>query len=443
MLALATLLAAPLAQAQELSIPYEKYSLDNGLTVILAEDHSVPVVQVNVWYHVGSKDEVEGRTGFAHLFEHLMFQGSENNNQDYFEPLQEVGARVNGTTNTDRTNYFEGVPSEYLPLALWGEADRMGWLVIDQERLDNQKEVVRNERRQRYENRPFGTSWVTLQANVFPELHPYHHTTIGSHEDLEAATLEDVQTFFDTWYVPNNAVLVVAGDFDPAVAKPLIEQYFGEIPAGTAALPERATPESVDFTLEQEVVVRQEEAGVPYAQVWIAWPSPALYESGDAELDLLSSLLTDGKEARLYKELVLEQQIAKSIDAYQVSRYLDGMYVIQAVPAEGHSTDEIVAAVDAVLASFFEEGPTADELSVGIAQYEAGFIRSLGTVANKADRLNSYYFMAGEPDYLQQDLQRYLDCTPETVLGAAKETLGSEGRVILHITPPADTEEAK
>jgi predicted Zn-dependent peptidase len=438
MLALAMMLATPAAQAQDLSIPYETYTLDNGLKVIFSEDHSVPVVQVNVWYHVGSKDEVEGRTGFAHLFEHLMFQGSENNDQDYFGNLQEVGARVNGTTNGDRTNYFEGVPSAYLPLALWGEADRMGFLVIDQERLDNQKEVVRNERRQRYENRPFGTSWVTLQANLFPVGHPYHHTTIGSHEDLDAATLDDVQSFYDQWYVPNNAVLVVAGDFDPATAKALIEQYFGTIPASAEPLPERVVPDTHNFEMTEEVVIRQEEQGVPYSQVWMAWPSPAIYESGDADLDLLSSLLTDGKDSRLYGKLVIEDQIAKSISAYQVSRYLDGMYIIQAVPAEGHTTDELVAATDALLAEFMEEGPTETEVSVGKVQYEAAFIYGLSTVSAKADRLNSYNFMAGEPDYLQSDLQRYLDCTPESVLQASKDTFGSPGRVVLHISPPAE-----
>lgn len=438
MLLLSALLAAPV-QAQELSIPYEMYQLDNGLTVILAEDHSVPVVQVNVWYHVGSKDEVEGRTGFAHLFEHLMFQGSEHNDQDYFEPLQEVGARVNGTTNGDRTNYFEGVPSQYLPLALWGEADRMGWLVIDQERLDNQKEVVRNERRQRYENRPFGTSWQTLQANLFPVGHPYHHTTIGSHEDLDAATLEDVQGFYDTWYVPNNAVVVVSGDFDPDQAKGLIQLYFGDIPIA-ADTPEQHTPETLDTpALTEDVVIIQEEEGVPYSQVWMAWVSPALYEPGDAELDLVSSLLTDGKDSRLYQDLVMEQQIAKSVSAYQVSRYLTGMYVIQAVPAEGHTTDELVTAIDAVVATLIADGPTEEELAVGKAQYEAGFVRSMATVGGKADRLNSYYFFKGDPDYAAEDLQRYLDCTVQGVQDAARETL-TAGKVVLHIHPPAATE---
>lgn len=424
------------AHATELTIPHELYELDNGLTVILAEDHDVPVVQVNIWYHVASKDEVAGRTGFAHLFEHLMFQGSANNNQDYFGPLQEVGARVNGTTNVDRTNYFEGVPAEYLPLALWGEADRMGWLVVDEERLANQQDVVRNERRQRYENPPYGTAWVTLLANVFPDGHPYHHPTIGNHEDLEAATLEDVQAFYDTYYVPNNAVLVVAGDFEPDVAKGLIEQYFGEIPR--AEDPTHATAEPV--TMAEEVVVRQVEEGVPHQKVWLAWPSPALYADGDADLDLASSVLSSGKESLLYQSLVLDQQIAKEVSAYQVSFGLAGMYVIEATAAAGHTTDELVASIDEVVAGFIADGPTDEQVAIGITNYEVGFLGGLATVASKANKLNSYYYFKGDPDWLQEDLDRYTACTADSVQSAVAETLGSEGRLVLHIVPPADEE---
>ncbi|MCB9742893.1 MAG: insulinase family protein [Alphaproteobacteria bacterium] len=428
-----TLALPALAWAEPLSIPYEMYTLDNGLTVILSEDHSVPVVQVNVWYHVGSRDEVEGRTGFAHLFEHLMFQGSLHNDGDYFEALQEVGGRVNGSTNTDRTNYFEGVPSEYLPLALWGEADRMGFMldVLTAERMSNQQDVVRNERRQRYENRPYGSVWVDLLANVFPEGHPYHHPTIGNHEDLEAATLEDVKAFFRTWYLPNNASLVVAGDFEPEKAKELIELYFGQIPAGEQP-PETAAPEVTP--LAEVIEVRKTEAGVPHKKLWLAWRSPALYEAGDAELDLLSSLLTDGKDSRLTQALVIDQQIAKEVSAYQVSMDLGSMYVIEATAAEGHDTDELIAAIDAVLAELAESGPTAEEIEVGVTNYEARFVNSLSTVAAKADRLNGYYTKTGEPDYSAQDLQRYLDATPEVVQQTMNTWLVPE-RLELHIWP--------
>ena len=426
-----TLLLLGSALATELTIPHERYTLDNGLTVILAEDHDVPVVQVNVWYHVGSKDEVAGRTGFAHLFEHLMFQGSENNPEDYFTRLQEVGGRVNGTTNLDRTNYFEGVPAEYLPLALWSEADRMGWLIVDDERLANQQDVVRNERRQRYENRPYGTSWISLLENVFPEGHPYHHPTIGNHEDLEAATLEDVQGFFDTWYVPNNASLVICGDFDPEVAKELVELYFGDIPAGS--VPARSQVEPA--TLEEEVVVRQVEEGVPHDKVWIAWPSPALYAPGDAELDLASAALSDGKEGRLTRALVMEEQIAKNVDAYQASFGLQSMYVIQATAAKGHTTDELVARIDEIVAEFIAEGPTAEEVTLGQINYEVRFLHGLERVSGKANKLNSYHYFKGDPDWVQEDLDRYLEATPETVRTAAAETLGSPGRLVLHIGP--------
>ena len=426
------LLAAVALAEPALSVPYEMYTLDNGLTVILAEDHSVPVVQVNIWYHVGSRDEVVGRTGFAHLFEHLMFQGSLHNAQDYFKPLQEIGAEVNGTTNLDRTNYFEGVPAHYLPLALWGEADRMGYLldVMDEERLANQKDVVRNERRQRYENRPYGTAWITLLESVFPENHPYHHATIGYHADLEAATLDDVKGFFRTWYVPNNASLVVCGDFDPAVAKSLVQLYFGGIPAGA----EPPLTQSAPFTLSEEKVIRQVEKGVPHHKVWIAWPSPAVLSPGDAELDLLSAVLSDGKDSRLVQSLVVDTQIATEISAYQSSFDLASMFIIEATASKGHTTDQIVVAVDRVLADIRANGPTAEEIAVGIVNYEATYVNMLGTVGGKANLLNSYYHARGEPDSFAWDLARYGAVTPEAVRDTAKQVLG-DGRVVLHIGP--------
>ena len=326
------------AQADGLSVDYESYTLDNGLTVILAEDRDLPIVNVNVWYHVGSKDEPQGRSGFAHLFEHLMFQGSENSPGEYFERLQEVGARVNGTTNTDRTNYYEGVPAEHLPLALWLEADRMGWLlgVLDIEKLDNQREVVKNERRQRYENPPYGEVWVDMMESLYPEGHPYRHPTIGSMEDLSAASLDDVTDWFKAWYGPNNASISIVGDFDTAQAKELVEKYFGPIPQGPE--PEVTTAEPV--VLSETQVIRQVEEGVPFEKLWIAWHSPALMEEGDADLDVLSSALSSGKDSRLHRRLVHELQIAKSVDAYQISRHLAGVYMIEATASAGHTTDE-------------------------------------------------------------------------------------------------------
>ncbi len=424
------MLTAAFAQ-DALSIPYELHRLDNGLTVILAEDHSVPVVQVNVWYHVGSKDEVEGRTGFAHLFEHLMFQGSENNDQDYFTLLQEVGGSVNGTTNVDRTNYFEGVPSQYLNLALWAEADRMGWLVLDEERLANQQDVVRNERRQRVENPPYGTVWMTLLENVYPSDHPYHHPTIGSHEDLEAATMEDVQAFYDTWYTPNNAVLVICGDFEPKAALELVDLYFGELEPG----PETTPAVAPEFVLAEEKVVRKTDDNAPVPKLWMAWPSPALYAPGDAELDLFSSYFAGGKDSLLYRTLVLDEQLAVSANAYQASSGLSSMYVIEATPVPGVTTDQLVERIDALLAEVLAAGIPAQALAIGQTQYEVSFLHGLETVAAKANKLNSYYYFTGEADYLQADLDRYLEATPEGVVEAARATLGA-GRVVLHVSPP-------
>ncbi|MCB9777036.1 MAG: insulinase family protein [Alphaproteobacteria bacterium] len=431
---------ATLDNKPAVAIPFEQYTLDNGLHVILSEDHSVPFVQVNLWYGVGSKDEVAGRTGFAHLFEHLMFQGSEHMNDDYFVPLQRIGARVNGTTNFDRTNFFEGVPSEQLPLALWLESDRMGWLLpaLTDEKLENQKEVVRNERRQRYENTPYGEVWVWLFENLYPENHPYHVPTIGRHEDIEAATMEDVSAFFSTWYVPNNASLVISGDFDPSEAKTLVDRYFGAIPAGPQPTPVKSF-DLPDGWLSEEVVVEKTE-NAPDHKVWIAWVSPKLYADGDAELDILSTVLSDGKESRLYQRLVKDKQIAKDVEAYQYSALLTGSYIIEATAAEGHTTDELVKEIDAVLAELRKDGPTADEVAVSKTNWQVGFYRRLLTIAGKADMLNSYYTWTGDPGYIGKDLRRYLKVTPASVKETANTWLVPGHRVVLHVRPEGGAE---
>ncbi len=416
-----------------ITVPYEMYTLPNGLQVILAEDHSVPFVQVNVWYWVGSKDEKVGRTGFAHLFEHLMFQGSEHANDDYFQFLSKVGGQINGTTSLDRTNYFEGLPSAELPRALFLESDRMGWLLpaLDDAKLQNQKDVVRNERRQRYDNVPYGHAWIHLYENLFPEGHPYHVPTIGKHEDIEAASLADVKEFFATWYVPNNASLVVCGDFDPAVAKQLIAGYFADIPAGPEPTPRvvppvtLAAPKRVDATDD-----------VPFEKVWLAWPSPALFAPGDAELDLLSSTLADGKDAPLYRTLVREKQIAQDVSVAQISSGLQSFYMVSATVAPGHTGDQVVAEIDAVLAAVKARGVTADEVAVARTQYEVGFYGSVSSIAGKADRLNNYYRLTGEPDGFAADLARYRTATAESVNTTMRSVLGPN-RLELHIAPEA------
>jgi predicted Zn-dependent peptidase len=423
-----------LATAADLSLPHEVYTLDNGLTVVLAEDHSVPYVQVNVWYWVGSANESPGRTGFAHLFEHLMFQGSKNAPGDYFGPLQKVGAQINGTTNLDRTNYFEGVPSEWLPLALYMESDRMGYLLdaLDEQKLQNQKDVVRNERRQRYDNVPYGNAWPTLLESLFPDGHPYHTATIGKHEDIEAATLDDVKGFFRTFYVPNNAALTICGDFDPKEAKKQVARWFGDLPAGEEPKPIAFTP----VVLDAEKRVRATD-DVPFEKVWIAWPSPKLFAPGDAELDLLPQALTSGKDSRLYRLLVHEKQIAQDVSAAQASQNLQSLYMIVATAAEGHTAAELVAAIDEELAKARKDGITADEVAVAKTAYEVGFWEGLTTIAAKADRMQSYLRLLGEPDGLAKDLARYRGATAESVTKALRDYLPPDKRVILEIVPEA------
>lgn len=429
------LVALGLARAEEptVQVPFEKYTLDNGLDVILSQDHSIPFVQVNLWYNVGSRDETAGRSGFAHLFEHLMFQGSANMDDDYFVPLQKVGADLNGTTDKDRTNYYEGVPSEYLPLALWLESDRMGWLLpaLTVEKLDNQKEVVRNERRQSYEIRPYGEVWAWLYESAYPEGHPYHITTIGRHADIEAATLDDVKAFFQTWYVPNNATLTICGDFEPQTARELVDRYFSTIPA--APEPARlAAPPVTPF--EAEKVVRKTDV-VPLAKVWMAWHTPALFQPGDADLDILSSVLTDGKDSRLQKTIVREKQIAKDIRAYQISASLGSLYVIEATAAPGHTTDEVVAAVDEVLGGLRASGPTDDEVTVAKVNWEAHFFRALQTISTKADMLSMYNTRTGDPGFITQDLARYQAVTAASVLSTVGSWLDPRRRLVLHVVP--------
>jgi zinc protease len=417
-------------------IPFEQYDLDNGLHVILSEDHSVPYVQVNIWYRVGAKDEVEGRSGFAHLFEHLMFQGSEHHDDEYFKPLQRIGALINGTTNTDRTNYFEGVPSEQLPLALWLESDRMGWLLpaLTQEKLDNQQLVVRNERRQSYENRPYGMVWWWLAENMYPDGHPYHIPTIGKHEDIDAASLADVKAFFRQWYLPNNASLTICGDFDPKQAKALVEQYFGPIPRGEQPVPVSAA----SAKLTGETIIRKTD-DVPHQKVWVAWHTPGLFAEGDADFDVLSSVLTDGKESRLYKHLVHDLQIAKDVNAFQSSSLLGSIFIVTATAATGHTTDEVVAELDKVLAEVAQTGPSDGEVAIAKTNWEARFFGDLLSISSKANQLNQYYVQTGSPDYIGQDLARYQGVSTESVHAAQKRWITAD-RLILHIGPESTEE---
>ena len=421
------------AFAGDPNIPFSRYELGNGLKVTLSPDASVPFVCVNVWYDVGSKDEVAGRSGFAHLFEHLMFNGSQHADDDFFAPLQPLGARLNGSTTLDRTNYYECLPSEQLPLALFLEADRMGWLLpaLTQEKLQNQKEVVRNERRQNYDNPPYGQAWLEILKNSYPEGHPYHIATIGKHEEIDAATLEDVSAFFTKWYLPNNASLVLTGDFDEPVARDLIARYFGPVARGTQPEHQRPTAPAT-FTAESRVRVADD---VPFEKVWLVWHSPALYAPDDAELDLLSSALTSGKDSRLYKALVHQQQIAQDVSAYQSSSALESLYVITAQASAGHTGEELVRAIDAVLAEARSAPITAAEIEVGKTAYEVQFFRSIASIQGKADLLNGYVTRTGEAGYLAPDLARYRSATVEGVNKALTTWLPPDRRLVLTIGP--------
>src|SRR5690606_28834853 len=317
---------------EPVQIEIESYRLENGLTVVLSRDTSVPVVAVNLWYHVGSADEEPGRTGFAHLFEHMMFQGSANIGDDeHFRLVQEAGGTLNGSTSSDRTNYYQAVPSNFLERVLWLESDRMAGLLdaLTEEKLDNQRNVVQNDRRQRYENAPYVMASDALAAALYPPGLPYSWPSIGSLEDLNAASLEDVRAFFRKYYAPNNASLAIVGDFEPEQAKAWVEKYFGPIPAGPPI--ERPSPEPVRLGEEKRIVL---EDRVQLPRLYMAWHTPGLYEPGDAELDILSGVLAGGRSSRLYQRLVFEEQLAQFVTAAQGSRELAGQYgiTVQARP---------------------------------------------------------------------------------------------------------------
>jgi zinc protease len=428
--------AASLA-ADTPELPFQKYTLPNGLQVILHQDSTTPMVAVNIWYHVGAKDEKPGRTGFAHLFEHMMFQGSRHHDDEYFLPLQKVGGAVNGSTDKDRTNYWETVPADQLERALWLEADRMGWLLpaLTQQKLDNQRDVVKNEKRQS-ENEPYARSEELLLRLMYPQGHPYAWTVIGSMEDLSAATIDDVSEFFRQYYVPNNASLCVAGDFDPEQAKEWIARYFGSIPPGRPI--DRVTGWTPTLDHERRAVAQD---AVQLPRLYMSWHSPGYYQPGDAECDLLADVLTSGKNSRLYRALVYEQQIAQDVTARQESRQLGGTFTITATAAPGCGLDVVEAALDRELAKLLKDGIGADELKPAVTRTEAGFIRGLervGGFGGKADRLNRYNLYTGDPGYLPRDLERYRAATAASVAEWARRCLGFDNRAVLHILPQGD-----
>lgn len=419
-----------------MNIPFVRQTIGNGLDVLVHEDRNCPIVAVNVWYHVGSKNEQPGRTGFAHLFEHLMFEGSEHYDKGYFHPLQEAGALLNGSTNADRTNYWEVVPSNALELALWMESDRMGFLLpaLTEAKFENQRDVVLNERRQQYENRPYGLAGMAIVAALYPPDHPYHCLTIGRAEDITAARIDDVRAFFRTYYRPRNASLSIAGDVRAEEALRLAEDYFGELDGGDEPPAVRYTPpprpsSAIRLFLEDTIEL---------SRLYLAWHSPALFAAGDAELDLVSEVLASGKTSRLYRSLVFEQRIATEIAASQNSREIGSFFQIVATAAPGRTLGELEAAVSREIARFSAEGPTAAEIDRCRAQAESQFVFRLQTVGGfggKGDQLNAYNVFLGDPSYFDRDLARYRDASPAALQQAAAEWLRPEHRVVLSVVP--------
>jgi zinc protease len=419
-----------------MNIPFSLHTLDNGLDVLIHEDHDCPIVAVNLWYHVGSKNETPGRTGFAHLFEHLMFEGSQHYDRGYFHPLQEAGASLNGSTNADRTNYWEVVPANALELALWMESDRMAYLLpaLTEAKFENQREVVLNERRQNYENRPYGLANMSIIAALYPPEHPYNWLTIGAAEDLRAARLDDVRLFFQTYYRPRNASIALAGAVETTHALDLTAAYFGDIDPGDPPPPVAyAAPappaEEVRLLLEDRVEL---------PRLYMAWHSPALFAEGDAELDLVADLLSSGKTSRLYRSLVYEQRIATEVAASQNSREIGSFFQIVATAAPGRTLSEIERAISREIAGLSDHGPTAIEMDRCLAQAEAHFIYRLQTVGGfggKSDQLNAYNVFIGDPGYFERDLERYRSATAAALQGAAADWLRPEGRVVLSVVP--------
>lgn len=424
--------------AQEPSVPtvrHADYRLPNGMRVILHEDHTAPLVAVDVWYDVGSGDEVPGRSGFAHLFEHMMFQGSRHTGEDqHFKLLTKAGASgINGTTNSDRTNYYEVLPSNQLETALWLESDRMGWLpdLLTQKSLDNQRDVVRNERRQRYDNVPYGKERFALNQLLYPEGHPYRYLTIGRHEDLEAAKLDDVQSFFAKWYAPSNATLCIAGDVDEPTARRLVEKWFGDFPKMPRPVHVIVPPPTLAGPLRQTV----DDPFARLRRVHFAWHSPAHFALGDAELDILAQILGAPGTGRLDKLLVHEKHWAQSVSVYQASARMSSTFHISVDLRADAPLEEVEKIVLAEVARIVNEPVAAAELRRAVVGIESGFVWGLETLLARAESLQTYAQILGNPNGFAVDLQRYRDAAPDRLLHEAARTLTVSGRVEIVTLP--------
>jgi zinc protease len=418
-----------------MNIPFTKHTLSNGLDVLLHEDHGCPIVAVNLWYHVGSKNERPGRTGFAHLFEHLMFEGSAHHDKGYFPPLQAAGASLNGSTNADRTNYWEVVPSSALELALWMESDRMGYLLpaLTDSKFTNQRDVVLNERRQNYENRPYGLAPMAMVSALFPDDHPYHWTTIGEVADLRAAGLDEVRQFFSTYYHAGNASLALAGDIDPERALDLARAYFEDLPPGPSVLPVK--PQTPSIAGETRLLL---EDRVELPRLYVSWLTTAMFAAGDADLDLAADILANGKTSRLYKRLVFDERIATDVSAAQNSREIAGFMQVAATAAPGHTLLEIDRVITDEIAKLAASGPTDDEMARAVVQAETQFVfrlQSVGGFGGKSDQLNAYNTFMGDAAFFDRDLQRYRDVTGSSLQACVRHFMDHSQRVALSIVP--------
>ncbi len=431
------------ASAQDVSIPFTQTRLSNGMAVIFHEDHTLPTVVVNVTFKVGSRFEEPHRTGFAHLFEHLMFMGTRRAPTKMFDAWMEAaGGYNNAWTSEDRTDYYDVAPPTALPLLLWLEADRLRDLgpLMTKEKVDAQRAVVRNERRQTHENQPYGKAELRLPELLFPGEHPYHHPVIGSHEDLEAATVEDVKGFFAKWYDPANASLVVAGDFDPKATLELIEQWFGVIPSHGApadpGAPGLPTPtadgkgSSLTKTVRETI---QDQVELP--KVIMAWQSPKHFAPGDAELDLLASVLSSGKASRLYRSLVYEKKLAQSVEVNEESGTLASRFVVEALARPGVPLEKLEAAIDAELARVRAANVTEQELLRAKNHFATEFVARLQRVQERASLLNLYEAEVGDPGYATQDLGRYVRATASGIRLVAAKVLDPNARVVLRVEP--------
>jgi len=441
LLVLALLPAAAAAQQTQLRVPYTRFVLPNGLNVILHEDHTTPTVSVNMWYDVGSGREKPGRTGFAHLFEHILFEGSENVPEGKFDEwLEAAGGNNNGSTNSDRTNYWEDIPSNALDLALFLESDRMGHLLgsMSPATVDGQRNVVKNERRQSYENRPYGMAFLALDSAMYSPDHPYSWPTIGSMEDLSAASYEDVVEFFSTYYTPANASLSIAGDIDTEETRRLVEHWFSDVEGRGKPAP--ITAPTPYLAYEKRMVL---EDRVQLPRIYMCWLTAPLHTPGDAEMDVVSGVLTDGKTSRLYRRLVYDMQIAQDVFAFQGSSSLSSQFCIISTARSGHSLDEIEAVIQEELDRLKAEPPTEREVRRIVNGYEASFLDRLeriGGFGGKADALNAYYTRTGNPDYFNEDLSRYTSLGPMDIQSAIQSFLRDDGRVVLSIVPQGKPE---